>query len=798
MFIMKSKYYRRDKVWVFAIEIPYTGDVMKDFQWLHFSDLHLKSVEGFVEGRIRQELIQCLKQEDFKKNQNLYVFITGDIVNQNGYDANQDIWIEEFVNTLGVDKDRIFWSAGNHDIRRKNSYARIIKSIREKSLTLDQLRREMEEEEKNGEGDDSDFNQLTKKRLEAYVSHYDRWFDRKITEQELNDLHQFYDLEDFQLIVINTAITSCDNKDERNLFLCSRELNSVMNQADRNKPLFVMGHHGLCFLEKEEQAEVEKLFDSSYVDVYLCGHAHEPGIRRMDHAGNDIQEITSGGGIPDQYSVFTFLYGECDSSTCRYHLTPYTYRGGRGGSGRWEKDPAVGRRFRDDKWYDLACFRNLQSHGEAESQKNVKSEEVNTPVLDLNCLAWQIPEEWDPDLDMAVPLNDKNVISLPALLLGRQERFTLFLASTIPEGLAKGLQHQSEQYMEISRTTGLQWQAPVWREYSLNDVFKTGEQGNFGRIVNISSEQMLIGNLGILLKQRMEERDNQPLIINIWSESPYFAARCAQTAMRNLIDIEKAQVLVVADMKQTIRTENEDTIRAVDQIVETYNKTDPPAEEEVLGLLDHRNRYPSQWGLLLKRHALKRNDPGWIRGFLAAAGIHEHVIQWLRAVKPEKLVVQNTLNPELHSIDKEDLEDLTWETYLLLTREPSPARNNLLNLLLEWVPESLRCAINVMEHIQDSDAMENVAYPDIARLGHAACREDYRHLFQCMKGNPVKQWVLSLNSPYGLEGVICFMNDTYRKDMVRHILCQDRSLTGDIYMQENVDYIRSLVYTNDK
>ncbi|MFQ9650638.1 MAG: hypothetical protein ACLRZZ_10785 [Enterocloster sp.] len=40
-------------------------------------------------------------------------------MNQNGYDANQDIWIEEFVNTLGVDKDRIFWSAGNHDIRRK-------------------------------------------------------------------------------------------------------------------------------------------------------------------------------------------------------------------------------------------------------------------------------------------------------------------------------------------------------------------------------------------------------------------------------------------------------------------------------------------------------------------------------------------------------------------------------------------------------------------------------------------------------------------------------------------------------
>jgi len=103
-----------------------------------------------------------------------------------------------------------------------------------------------------------------------------------------------------------------------------------------------------------------------------------------------------------------------------------------------------------------------------------------------------------------------------------------------------------------------------------------------------------------------------------------------------------------------------------------------------------------------------------------------------------------------------------------------------------------------MEHIQDSDAMESVAYSDIARLGHAASREDYRHLFQCMKGNPVKQWVLSLNSPYGLEGVICFMNDTYRKDMVRHILCQDRSLTGDIYMQENVDYIRSLVYTNDK
>ena len=64
----------------------------------------------------------------------------------------------------------------------------------------------------------------------------------------------------------------------------------------------------------------------------------------------------------------------------------------------------------------------------------------------------------------------------------------------------------------------------------------------------------------------------------------------------------------------------------------------------------------------------------------------------------------------------------------------------------------------VSEITEDREYMECVkdilCHPVFQSMDPVSYTHLYRHLFQCMKGNPVKQWVLSLNSPYGLEGVI--------------------------------------------
>lgn len=221
--------------------------MMSDFRWLHFSDLHFKQTKNRSDIKeLREKLISSLKKLHGQFSDLRYVFITGDIADKGEYDSDTDKWLnlllDEFEE-LGVSKENVFWCCGNHDILRKDlKYPQIIRMfvncVREENPSYEEVM-----------NNPDDRKLILDCKLKAYYDKHQKYLGRTVNPklQELDEIHFFYALKEFNLIVLNTCVTSLDDEDERNLCIMEARLYDVFRNIDDKKPTFVIGHHGIEF-----------------------------------------------------------------------------------------------------------------------------------------------------------------------------------------------------------------------------------------------------------------------------------------------------------------------------------------------------------------------------------------------------------------------------------------------------------------------------------------------------------------------------------------------------------------------
>lgn len=91
---------------------------MDTLRWLHLSDVHFSDGESYEIKRMRDSIIDKMK-EVFEKNKVDFVVLSGDLAYQGGgYDANLKKFIESLVDVSGVSIDELFIVPGNHDLKR--------------------------------------------------------------------------------------------------------------------------------------------------------------------------------------------------------------------------------------------------------------------------------------------------------------------------------------------------------------------------------------------------------------------------------------------------------------------------------------------------------------------------------------------------------------------------------------------------------------------------------------------------------------------------------------------------------
>jgi len=313
---------------------------MKDFRWLHFSDLHLAE-NKYEPKKAKEMLIEYLAERKERGELKYdYVFITGDVANQGKYDG-AEIFMKDFYNALDLKKEdlgkRVFWAVGNHDIERNKDSARTntIHSIRTDKNPSEKFRSCLIET--------TNCSVLTDSGMKLYFKHSKKIANRTFSEKMINDIHQIYHLAELDLVVINTCLASCDGDDSRKLHIKSDHLRKVLSQTQKSKPVFVIGHHGRDFFYFEDMEELSTIFEDNNVDVYLCGHNHELGFALFPDTERDIYQFTCGGGPQiGSHATFSFMHGHYISTNNEICITPHSFRET---DKKWSLDTRLNRRL---------------------------------------------------------------------------------------------------------------------------------------------------------------------------------------------------------------------------------------------------------------------------------------------------------------------------------------------------------------------------------------------------------------------------------------------------------------------
>lgn len=287
------------------------------FSWLHFSDLHFDVSDYFDVELMRDKLLEflpTLPQSD-------YIFLTGDLANK-GIFNNVKRSISKIIKAANVpddDKERFYWAVGNHDIKRRDSGIRkyIIDYIRNSACPEEVFQKMIRDKEIKP--------YLTSRGISQYLEKYKDITGFELKEDQKTGIHRMLELEDLNLIILNTCLTSNDKSDEGALFVLEPDLLSVFTGLDEAKPTIVIGHHGIDFLHKSQRTGFENLLDNK-ADIYLCGHSHVIGVCSYDRTHNDIHEITC--GFDKENKKYSFMRGELLKDDVGYYfsITPYSFK----------------------------------------------------------------------------------------------------------------------------------------------------------------------------------------------------------------------------------------------------------------------------------------------------------------------------------------------------------------------------------------------------------------------------------------------------------------------------------------
>lgn len=120
---------------------------MKNLRWLHLSDIHFQGDEHYETQKMRDRLIEKLK-EIVKEKKIDIIFVTGDLAYQgSGYDKKMQTFIEEILKVASLDKKNLIIIPGNHDIKRNQTRQLVINGTRSENFvfeksTLDSLKKD--------------------------------------------------------------------------------------------------------------------------------------------------------------------------------------------------------------------------------------------------------------------------------------------------------------------------------------------------------------------------------------------------------------------------------------------------------------------------------------------------------------------------------------------------------------------------------------------------------------------------------------------------------------------------------
>jgi 3',5'-cyclic AMP phosphodiesterase CpdA/tetratricopeptide (TPR) repeat protein len=297
---------------------------MPQFNIVHLSDLHIGGKEDGRFARVRDSLIDDLYCLTVKVGMNIdAIAITGDVIDRGTGSESFKITEEFFkvlTSTLQIEKDKLVFVPGNHDVPRKHIVPLIMGSASEEDF------QDLNASQENWENLGIRFSAFTK-----FVSNLTNQSERSQVVFGGSFKDVVSDKGTVRFVQLNSSWSSIGNSDYEKLRIGRWQLESLKNEvkkAERADLTLALMHHPLDWLSRTEHALTKDFLKSKYelsVDALLHGHIHDGGIDISTNPDGSLVTFVSGIGYPKADELGN---GLPKLSMCRYAI--YNFNTDRG------------------------------------------------------------------------------------------------------------------------------------------------------------------------------------------------------------------------------------------------------------------------------------------------------------------------------------------------------------------------------------------------------------------------------------------------------------------------------------
>ena len=270
-----------------------------NMRWLHFSDIHFDFAnDGTSTKRLHDNFKEFVKKNNITVDE---VFFTGDFrnaKNQEGQDLKTVAkeatdFIKEIALSVGVkDTSHIHIVPGNHDFitdDNEEELKKICKNYNGNFLIKDKI--------------------ILKKRFGFFVQ-CSKFLNNKVWENFYDgNIHRFQIFNDFNIIYLNTAISSGKKCDRGSLKICTAELYDILKtiKQSNDNPVIILAHHPMEAIEFEDMGRIKDTINELKISVvWLCGDYH----LIFENKTYEIGELATGCFKIDSGEVAGFFVGE--------------------------------------------------------------------------------------------------------------------------------------------------------------------------------------------------------------------------------------------------------------------------------------------------------------------------------------------------------------------------------------------------------------------------------------------------------------------------------------------------------
>ncbi len=246
---------------------------MRQFNWLHISDFHIKDGDGYDSMVVLSALVS--KVQEYKESGRQSpeaIFVTGDIAHSGKSTQYQQAsaFFDELLAATGLNKSRLFVIPGNHDVDRDQG---------------EMLLRTLADDQKSISffGKPSQVDQYINK-LQAFRTWHSKYFAgiRSLAPHTSCEPLSIIEVNGLRIAVslINSALFSQGDDDHAKLWIGTRCLDPIVaavrdSMADIR---IVLVHHPLDWLHDAERSVITSTLNDNF-DLILRGHLHETDVQ---------------------------------------------------------------------------------------------------------------------------------------------------------------------------------------------------------------------------------------------------------------------------------------------------------------------------------------------------------------------------------------------------------------------------------------------------------------------------------------------------------------------------------------